>query len=165
MSLQIGSAGPSHSLPPGWYIEDPRESILLGNLPINGLDEWDVAKLGWFKSRSISEDHIDATGQQIIRQAFKAQVEDCGQNSIKYQVALILLLLLLQQGKRIAFLFPQFFRGFLDHNQLEGSRRVEEMFSFVKSVSIWRRHVEVTHRESPLLVMTMQHRSKASEVA
>ena len=86
VSLQIGSAGPSHALPPGWYIEDPRESILLGNVPINGLDEWDVAKLGWFKSRSLSEDHIDATGQQIIRQAFKAQVEDCGQNSIKYQV-------------------------------------------------------------------------------
>ena len=46
VSLQVGSAGPSHLLPPGWYIEDPRDSILLGNLPINALDEWDVAKLG-----------------------------------------------------------------------------------------------------------------------
>jgi hypothetical protein len=42
--------------------------LLLGNLPVNGLDEWDVAKLGWFKSRSATEDHIDSTGQQIIRQ-------------------------------------------------------------------------------------------------
>ena len=46
VSLQVGSAGPTHLLPPGWYIEDPRDSILLGHLPINGLDEWDVAKLG-----------------------------------------------------------------------------------------------------------------------
>ena len=46
VSLQLGSAGPTHKLPSGWYIEDPRDSILLGNLPINGLDEWDVAKLG-----------------------------------------------------------------------------------------------------------------------
>lgn len=54
----------------------------------------------------------------------------------------------------------QFFRGFLDSNQLEGARRIEDMYSFIKKVSIRQRHVEVTHRESPLLVMTMQHRSR-----
>ena len=54
----------------------------------------------------------------------------------------------------------QFFQGFLDHNQLEGARRIDDMFPFIKKTSIWRRHVEVTHRESPLLVMTMQHRSR-----
>ena len=105
----MGSSGPSHVLPSGWYIEDPKEGILLGNLPVNTLDEWDVAKLGryfrntgmlwfeqamlimlflgWFKSRSPTEDHIDATGQQIIRQAFKVEVEDCGLNQFKYQVS------------------------------------------------------------------------------
>ena len=104
----MGSSGPSHVLPSGWYIEDPKDGILLGNLPVNALNEWDVAKLGkhvrytvalkrksiirnfylgWFKSRSPTEDHIDATGQQIIRQAFKVEVEDCGSNQFKYQVS------------------------------------------------------------------------------
>ena len=86
VSLQVGSAGPSHAIPPGWYVEDPRDGLLLGNLPINALNEWDVTKLGWFKSRSPSENHIDTAGQQIIRQSFKVEVEDCGANSFKYQV-------------------------------------------------------------------------------
>ena len=90
VSLQVGSAGPTHSMPGGWYIEDPVDSFLLGNLPINGLDEWDVSKLGWFKSRSPTENHMDSTGQQIIRQAFKVQVENCALNSYKYQVITIL---------------------------------------------------------------------------
>lgn len=101
------------------------------------MNEWDITKLGWFKSRSPTEDHIDST-QQIIRQAFKVQAENCADNNYKYQ----------------------FFRGFLDENQLDGARRIEEMFPFVEKASIRRRHVEVTHRESPLLVMTMQHRNR-----
>ena len=48
----------------------------------------------------------------------------------------------------------------MDQNQLEGSRRAEVMYPFIKSTAVWRRHVEITHRESPLIVMTMQHRSK-----
>ena len=67
VSLQVGASGPSHSMPGGWYIEDPADSFLLGNLPINGLDEWDVSKLGWFKSRSPTENHMDSTGEQIIQ--------------------------------------------------------------------------------------------------
>ena len=86
VSLQVGSAGPSHAIPPGWYIEDPVTGILLGNVPVNSLDEWDVSKLGWFKSRSPTENHIDAAGQQIIRQAFKVDVNNCAENSFKYQV-------------------------------------------------------------------------------
>ena len=60
----------------------------------------------------------------------------------------------------ISLIFFQFFRGFLDHNQLEAARKVEEMYPWTKRISVWRRHVELTHRESPLLVMTMQHRSR-----
>ena len=89
VSLQVGSAGPTHAMPAGWYVEDPRDSVLLSNLPINGLDEWDVSKLGWFKSRSPLENHMDATGEQIIRSAFKVNVENCALNSYKYQVYLV----------------------------------------------------------------------------
>jgi hypothetical protein len=34
------------------------------------------------------------------------------------------------------------------------------MFPFIGGVHIWRRHVEVSHRESPLVVLTLQHRHK-----
>ncbi len=160
VSLQVGSAGPSQAIPPGWYVEDPRDGLLLGNVPVNALNEWDVAKLGWFKSRSHTEDHIDSTGQQIIRQAFKVQVEDCVSNNFQYQVKDCLKSFVTASSlAQIMFKF-QFFRGFLDHNQLHGARRIDEMFPFIKKASSWRRHVEVTHRESPLLVMTMQHRNK-----
>ena len=40
-----------------------------------------------------------------------------------------------------------------------GGRRVEDVYSFVKQVRTWRRHVEVQHRESPLLSLSLQHRS------
>lgn len=38
------------------------------------------------------------------------------------------------------------------------------MFPFVQSVQVFRRHVEIMHSESPLLVLTMQHRSKVDVV-
>ena len=45
-------------------------------------------------------------------------------------------------------------------NQLKSARRVVDMHSFVKGIKMWRRHVEVSHGESPLLVLTMQHQTK-----
>ena len=77
VSLQVSSAGPTNSFNAKWlvYLGSGR-LFLLSILPINGLDEWDVSKLGWFKSRSPTENHMDSTGQQIIRQAFKVQVEN-----------------------------------------------------------------------------------------
>lgn len=45
-------------------------SGLLGNVPVNGLDEWDINKLGWFKFRPNRNgeedpgDHMD-TGHQV----------------------------------------------------------------------------------------------------
>lgn len=56
-----------------------------GNLPLNGLDEWDIHKLGWFKSRKF-RDHIDPTGHQI-RQAFGAQVSNCQKNRVFSEVS------------------------------------------------------------------------------
>ena len=48
----------------------------------------------------------------------------------------------------------------MDNHQLEGARKAEDMYPFIQSISVWRRHVEITHKESPLIVMTMQHRNK-----
>jgi hypothetical protein len=64
---------------------------LLGNVPVNGLDEWDINKLGWFKFRQNwngedvdSGDHME-TGHQI-KQAFSASVEDCQDNRHTFKV-------------------------------------------------------------------------------
>ena len=43
---------------------------------------------------------------------------------------------------------------------LEAGRSVETMYPFISGVRIWRRHVELRHGESPLLSLTLQHRSK-----
>ena len=61
----------------------------------------------------------------------------------------------------ISLQFPNRFVGF---GQLESARKVDDMYSFIKSVKIWRRHVEVTHRTSPLLLLTMQHRSEVCKI-
>ena len=37
-------------------------------------------------------------------------------------------------------------------------------FKFVSQVRVWRRHVEVEHGESPLVSVTLQHRSKVGVV-
>ena len=63
-SFTVLVPGPSHALPPGWFVVDPGtgndvsgSSGLLGNVPVNGLDEWDLNKLGWFKFRQSAQDH------------------------------------------------------------------------------------------------------------
>jgi len=67
----------------GWYFAPELSHSLFGNVPVNALDEWDVNKLGWFKSRR-ARDHID-TGAQI-RRAFTVNVENCRKNSYSAEV-------------------------------------------------------------------------------
>ena len=53
--------------------------------------------------------------------------------------------------------------GEIDKGRLE-ARDVREDHSFAAGVRIWRRHVEVEHRESPLLALTLQHRNRVGVV-
>merc|ERR1711942_289960 len=41
-----------------------------------------------------------------------------------------------------------------------GGREVTAEYPFLADVHVWRRHVEMEHKESPLLAMTLQHRTK-----
>ena len=84
VSLQLSSAGPTSAVPPGWYFAPAGSHALQGNTPINRLNEWDVTKLGWFKSRR-HRDHID-TGHQI-RAAFSHHVRSCAANQVDAQVS------------------------------------------------------------------------------
>ena len=63
-----------------------------------------------------------------------------------------------------------FSHGHMDR-ELGGRRLVEvrrlsktptsgQVFPFISEARVWRRHAELTHRESPLLSLTLQHRSK-----
>ena len=49
------------------------------------------------------------------------------------------------------------------HRNEEGEELTEvltQVYPFIGGVRVWRRHVELTHRESPLLTLTLQHRTK-----
>ncbi len=84
VSLQLSSPGPTSAVPPGWYLVPEMSHALYGNVPVNGLDEWDISKLGWFKSRR-NRDHIDG-GRHRIRDAFSATVTDCRSNQYHGEV-------------------------------------------------------------------------------
>ena len=53
--------------------------------------------------------------------------------------------------------------GQIDRAELEG-RDVREEFSFVSAVRVWARHVEVEHREAPLVALSLQHRARVGVV-
>ena len=74
----------------GWYFLPDLSHELMGGVPVNGLDEWDVAKLGWFKSRrggggGGGGDHAQGARQQV-RNDFSARVRDCSKNDYVAEV-------------------------------------------------------------------------------
>ncbi|XP_040568877.1 cell fusion protein aff-1 [Lepeophtheirus salmonis] len=140
VSLQMSGAGPSNSVPPGWYMVPEMSHDLFGSIPINRLDEWNIYKLGWFKSKR-DKDHIESTGHQL-RRAFDVEMLNCMDNSYR----------------------TEFSTPYINDNQLTNAQRIESMFPFIQSVQVWRRTVEIVHRESPLLVLTLQHRNKVGVV-
>ena len=44
-------------------------------------------------------------------------------------------------------------------------KRVTDLHTFLQGVRVWQRHVEMRHKESPLLALTLQHRNKVGVVA
>ena len=75
--------GPTVSLPPGWYFSrENSHDDLRFNVPINGLDEWDIEKLGWFKAPSSGgrEPVLDVSAAEQIKRALNVQVVDCKRN-------------------------------------------------------------------------------------
>ncbi|CAB4064408.1 unnamed protein product [Lepeophtheirus salmonis] len=115
VSLQMSGAGPSNSVPPGWYMVPEMSHDLFGSIPINRLDEWNIYKLG---------------------ERFDVEMLNCMDNSYR----------------------TEFSTPYINDNQLTNAQRIESMFPFIQSVQVWRRTVEIVHRESPLLVgVVMQY--------
>ena len=141
--MQITSPGPATLVPPGWYVlhdhDHHHRHTLLAGLPVNSLDSWDINKLGWLK--------IDNSGRlatpslQQLQQQFLPTVNSCAGGEYS----------------------GSFARGFIDNPDIGGTSVTEE-FPFVSNIHVWQRHVEMKHRESPLLALTLQHRSKVGVV-
>ena len=146
VSLQVSSAGPSTLVPPGWYVSVEQDVSshshnLLAGLEINDLDGWDITKLGWMKAGRKEE--VVTAGLEQLSQSFSPVVENCGQGS--------------HHGY-----FPS--GVMIDQVRLEQGRPLQQIFPFISGVRIWRRHVELQHGESPLLSLTLQHRSRVGVV-
>jgi len=141
VSLQVSSPGPSTLVPPGWYVvpDTPgQQHSLLAGLDVNPLEGWDPAKVGWVKA---GPDRTFVTsGLRHLLQYFTPQVQSCS------------------QGK-----YTGSFSGGQINREL-GGRHLTEVFPFIRLVRVWRRHAELLHKESPLLTLTLQHRTKVGVV-
>ena len=144
VSLQVSSSGPSTLVPAGWYVslDTPSHThTLLAGLEINDLDGWDITKLGWMKAGQ--RDKVVTASLDLLSQSFSPVVENCAQGS--------------HHGY-----FPSGVK--IDKARLEQGRPLHQMFPFISGTRIWRRHVELEHGESPLLSLTLQHRSRVGVV-
>ena len=124
--------------PTGWYVVEElpnyRQALITG-LELNELNEWDTNKLGWMKAGDGGK-FVTASLEQL-RNHFTPTVDSCLEG--KYQTT--------------------FSSGEIDKGSIQGRRVIEE-FPFLAGVRVWQRHVEMEHKESPLLSLTLQHRSE-----
>ena len=142
MSLQVSSPGPTSLVPPGWYVvpeSSTHHHTLLAGEEVNPLDGWDVDKLGWFKTGLSGEGVAEELDQLMLK--FSPQVENCA------------------TGEYSAI----FKSGKINQDEV-GGRPVQQLFPFIQSVRVWRRHIEMEHKDSPLLSLSLQHRSRVGVV-
>jgi len=137
VSIVISSGGHSPVLPPGWYVTNnnnvsPRTLYTCPR--VNGLDEWDVTKLGWAK---ITNQKLVTHNLEQLSNYFRPAVDSCTRGDIKAH-------------------FPGVM---MDQSDIRG-RDVSHEFPFISQVHTWHRHVEVDHSQSPVLSLTLQHSSK-----
>ena len=108
-------------------------------LTLTQLNTWSVDRLGWVKQGRGGG--LVAPELQSLASRFVPRVENCLDENLS-----------------------GYFRGgLIDQEELHG-KDVREEFRFVSKVRVWRRHVEVEHGESPLVAVTLQHRSRVGVV-
>ncbi len=145
VSLLVSSPGPTSLVPPGWYVVPDtaiggatggHEHVLLAGEEVNGLDGWDLDRLGWFKLAAGGRAVLRAEGLNQLAARFSPQIADCA-----------------------AGVYTASFPSGRLNSEEAGGRPVQELYPFVSGARVWRRHVELEHRESPLLSLSLQHRS------
>eukprot|EP00116_Pleurobrachia_bachei_P002964 sb/3463226/ len=83
VTLNIATSSTASLLPAGWYFGSMSGSELRTNVKINGLNEWNMNKLGWYKV----QDGYDTIRESTVREAFVASTENCGENKLKTNFA------------------------------------------------------------------------------
>ena len=142
VTLQVSSPGPTALAPSGWYVVKPgQKHSLVAGLEVNGLNGWDVTRLGWMKIGP--KGSLVTGGLQQLVQAYRPRVESC--TAGKYEGSFA-------HGTQI------------DRSLGRQGKRVTDVHTFLRGVRVWKRHVEMTHKESPLLALTLQHRNKVGVV-
>ena len=144
--IVISSAGPSTLLSPGWYVSREASRSLLSaqsdqltaGLDINSLHTWDVTKPGWVKAGARPGEFLTQNLGQLA-QHFRPEVTNCGAGQLT----------------------AAFSRVFIDKTEL-GGREVRQEFPFISLVRVWERFVEVEHSQSPVLAVTLQHRTRVT---
>ena len=135
--IVISSAGPTTLLSPGWYVSrEASRSQLMAGLDINGLHTWDVTRPGWVKAGPRPGEFLTQNLGQLAHH-FRPEVTNCG-------------------GGQLTAAFS---RVFIDQAEL-GGREVRQEFPFISGVRVWERFVELEHSQSPVLAVTLQHRTR-----
>ena len=117
---------------------------LLAGVNVNGLDGWDINKLGWLKAGK-KGGVVTSSLEQLVK-AFVPTVENCADG--RYGGTFT-------KGVEVDRLLV---------DGLGQKRRLTDVYPFIGDIRVWRRHVEMEHKESPLLALTLQHRSKVGVV-
>ena len=146
LRIVVSSAGPSTLLSPGWYVSreaggsllSPHSHHLTAGLDINSLHSWDVSKPGWVKAGAKPGQFLTENLGQLA-QHFRPEVTNCGAGQFR----------------------AAFSRVFIDKTEL-GGREVRQEFPFISGVRVWQRFVELEHSQSPVLSVTLQHRTRVT---
>ena len=72
VTLSFETPGQLEPVPHGWYFGRSDTSEVLTNVKINGLNEWDVHKLGWLKHDGELQFH-----HAEVKPAFSAETLNC----------------------------------------------------------------------------------------
>ena len=141
VNIVISGGGHTPLLTPGWFVthdsSNPDNSILLTGLSINGLDTWDVTKLGWMKMKTRGGRGYLTHNLEQLSGYFTPTVDNCA-------------------GVEVRGHFPGVN---IDKTDI-GGRHVTQEYPFISRVRIWRRHVELDHSQSPVVSLTLQHRTR-----
>ena len=83
--VSFESPGKVAPVPPGWYFGHSQSSNVLSNVEVNGLTEWNLYKLGWYKKHGQSgKFKVDETQ---VKFSFRGEAVDCNTNDINVRFA------------------------------------------------------------------------------
>ena len=84
VAVSFETPGKTVPIPDGWYYGGSDSAEVLTNVKINGLNEWDVNKLGWLKYNNKNELQYH---DQEVTPVFSAETVNCKENVVNVEFA------------------------------------------------------------------------------